>query len=1649
MASVDAIVDALWGDDPPPSATKTVQSHVVRLRRSLGRLGPSIIETVPGGYRLAIDPEGIDAGWAERLATEGRELLRAGAPAAAAERFVAALELWRGPAYAEFRDADFAAADGVRLDELNLATQEDLAEAWVAIGSAATATSALERLVRNEPGRERAWGLLMRALYSTGRQHEALGAFQRARQVLAESYGLEPGPDLRSLERRILNQDPSLGSTTARVALAAALHTSTPLVGRTSELAALDTAWRMAREGAGQLRILSGPIDVGRTRLAADLAGRAIAVGGDVEYLRAADGLDSLAAPTGTGGPTSPGVIVDAVAHRCRRGPMILIIDDMEWAPGPVVTTIAALTSALEGLALLVVLIVDPSAGGPAVAAIGRLDPEQARTLSVGPMSNADIAAIVVADGVEVDAVPPVVALADGRPGAARREAAAWAERTASDRLRAATVSSAGALAVAQQAQVSVLDEVVELVAARARRDEMRSATWVGRQPYRALASYGPQDAELFVGRERLVAELATRVLERRLVVVVGPSGSGKSSLVRAGLIPLARSGRLPGDAAWRTHIMVPGHDPLAAIDAIEDLDDPGPRLLVVDQFEEVFASLPTVVDGFATRLLDLAGDPALDVHVVIVVRSDEYGALTGVGGLSAASQDAQLLVGPPTDAEMRRIVEEPARRTGVSVEPALVDLVARDVGGYDSALPLVSAAMAEVWERRTGVELSADRYLEIGGLATAVERLGEQVIDRAGSSSEEVRRLLLRLADVTDEGLWTRRRVPIDDVPDELLAAVDALVATRLVVRSETTIEIVHEVVFRAWPRLVCWLEEARADLIRERDLIVAARMWDAEGRSDDNVYRGARLEAGAEWMARHGDHAGALVGPFLEAGRRRAEREADEAGVRLAREVRARRRTTRALLAASVLLVIATVTGVLAARQAGRADTAAQASRRETERADRAATEARDAADAAEAAALAADAERLGALAGLEDELDRSLLLAAQAYTMADTASTRGALLWAVQRSPEAVGMTRSDGARLLAMELSPDGSILAVNENQGGTTLHDAQTGDRLGHFAAANLGGLSWTPDGSAFATVDVAADADLSRRDGLLVDAVIVEASTFTERARFSGHRGPVSDLTFSPDGRLLVAAPSFLFEDYSPAQVTVWDVDRPGPPIRTIELPDGTHNFDDSISFDASGTRVAVSVHDATVLIDVHTGERVGSTAGSAGLFSPDGRVLAVNSGGERFPLTLDLVDVETGVRRTLHGAHTEGIVRREFNRDGTRLVTTGDDRTVRVWDTTTGEELHTLSGHTGRVLAAAFSPDGATLYSAGLDRSIITWDLAGRRTVESVIAPATTDKFSEQVIMTDDGTASVRVPVGTGIMAVTDLGSGARTRFIETGHGVTFEIVNGGGSVVYTGGSDGAVRRWDVNDGSLLAERLPAEPVPGISPLAVTPDRSTLYSQIWDGAVVALDAITLDPIDDTQLGSHPEALDAAISPDGASMAISTRDPPTVSIIDLTTGASQPVNVPGDVLALAFSPDGSSLIGGDADGRVLRIDPDDATIIGEPVTRHDGFVVDIDVAADGARFTSGSTDGNVGLWETATGRYVGTIQPGSPNTTVRSRWATDGHTLVIMYEDGAIYDFDTRPSSWFKHACHTAGRQLFEHEWAELLPDRPYQPTCH
>ena len=807
VVGVEAIVDALWGDDPPPTAARTIQSHVARLRGSFAGVDRELIETVAGGYRLALDPAVVDSKEFEVLADEGGRRLGVGDFAGAASVLDRALALWRGAAYVDFaRTAEFASAEALRLNVVRWAAAEDFAEARLECGALESVIADVERLVAEQPARERAWCLLMRALYAAGRQHDALVAFQRARRALVDGFGLTPGPDLLALEHRILEQDPTLMIRREAAVPPGLRRDATVVVGRDRECAWLADAWHAARAGAGQLRLVLGPADSGRTRLAAELAAIASIDGGQVVHVRGEEGFERP--PGVTTDAATPGGIVDRVVERSRVGPVLVVVDDAEWSDVVTVKTIVALAGAIEHAAVMLLVVADPSGSGPAFQALLRLERSEGRTLHLDALSDESLARLVVADGVDGDGVAAVLAVAGGLPGVARREAAAWAERAASDRLTAAAVSSIDATAVAAEKRASMFDDVLALVAARARRDELSSG-WVGRQPYRALAAYEPQDADLFVGRERLVAELAARVLDHRLVAVIGASGSGKSSLVQAGLVPLVRSGLLPGAGPWRTTVTVPGADPDLTLDVIDVLDEGGPHLVVVDQFEEVFAAGASEV--WTGRLLDLALDAAVDVHAVIVLRSDQYGALAALPSLAALVEDVQVLVGPPTDDELRRIVDVPARRTGCRVEPALVEMITADVASHKAALPLVSTVLAEVWEHRVGDTLTADGYARLGGLSAAVERMGTRAVQRAGGE-QGIRDVMLRLVDVTDDGQWVRQRLPVDEVPAELAEAVGALVDARLVQRDHEHIDVVHEVVFRAWPHLTTWLEAARA---------------------------------------------------------------------------------------------------------------------------------------------------------------------------------------------------------------------------------------------------------------------------------------------------------------------------------------------------------------------------------------------------------------------------------------------------------------------------------------------------------------------------------------------------------------------------------------------------------------------------------------------------------------------------------------------------------------------------------------------------------------------------------------------------------------------------------------------------------------------
>jgi predicted ATPase/DNA-binding SARP family transcriptional activator len=269
--SAERLAVALWGNDARADAVKTVQVNVSRLRRALG--DPGVLVTTPAGYELRVAPGELDAAHFEQLAAEGHRALADGAPERAAETLREALELWRGPALAEFASEPFAQAEIRRLEDERLAASEARVESELALGRHVTLVGELEELIAAHPLRERLHGLLMVALYRSGRQADALAAYRRARDVLVDQLGIEPGPDLRALERAVLAQDRELDPPAARPverpAAARLPAPPTPIVGREADLAALQD---ILGEMGERLVTVVGPGGVGKTRLALELA---------------------------------------------------------------------------------------------------------------------------------------------------------------------------------------------------------------------------------------------------------------------------------------------------------------------------------------------------------------------------------------------------------------------------------------------------------------------------------------------------------------------------------------------------------------------------------------------------------------------------------------------------------------------------------------------------------------------------------------------------------------------------------------------------------------------------------------------------------------------------------------------------------------------------------------------------------------------------------------------------------------------------------------------------------------------------------------------------------------------------------------------------------------------------------------------------------------------------------------------------------------------------------------------------------------------------------------------------------------------------------------------------------------------------------
>ncbi|HJS49808.1 MAG TPA: protein kinase, partial [Gaiellaceae bacterium] len=553
--------------------------------------------------------------------------------------------------------------------------------------------------------------------------------------------------------------------------------------------------------------------------------------------------------------------------------------------------------------------------------------------------------------------------------------------------------------------------------------------------PYRGLLAFRSEDGDLFFGREEVVASILERLLDGGFMAVVGASGSGKSSLVRAGLVPAFHRAR---DAP--AVVMTPGSDPGGELERSLTAD---PSLLVVDQLEEVFTLCPDEAGRghFIDALMDLRETGS--ASIVATLRADFYGQCANYPRLAVAVAEHQHLLGAMSSGELRRAIEGPARAAGLRLEGGLVDTMLADVEGEPGALPLLSHALYESWGRRDGRVVTTAGYRAAGGVRGAIAHTAEAVF--LGCSQPEqllVRRMLLRLTELGDTTEDTRRRVQLAElIPEdtaghaEATAVLEQLATARLVVVGDDSVEIAHEALIREWPRLRGWLAEDREELRTLRQLTTAALSWEEAGRDEADLYRGARLQAVMERTA--DQQLSRTEREFLEASREVEGREL------FAAQRRARR--LRILLAVvAVALVAAVIAGSFALVQRGSA---------------------RRTATVAQSGRLAAQSREVAA-----QHPDLGLLLALEAGNLDDSVDSRGALLGALEHGSRIRAWLQGFDSPVVATAFNPSGTLLAATTIE-GTTLYDTTTWKPVGpplRSAQSSSEGVDFSPDGQTLA-----------------------------------------------------------------------------------------------------------------------------------------------------------------------------------------------------------------------------------------------------------------------------------------------------------------------------------------------------------------------------------------------------------------------------------------------------------------------------------------------------------------------------------------------------------------------------------------------------
>jgi WD40 repeat protein len=1109
------------------------------------------------------------------------------------------------------------------------------------------------------------------------------------------------------------------------------------------------------------------------------------------------------------------------------------------------------------------------------------------------------------------------------------------------------------------------------------------------RCPFRGLYPFRLEDREFFFGREQLIAQLQEKLAQDNFLPVLGASGSGKSSVVLAGLIPALQSQQPNLQMAY----MTPTSEPITVLQTSLSTFQSQNFVLVIDQFEELFTlcSDEAQRQKFIDKLISFSQQQKL----IITMRADFWGECATFPKLKEMMQVRQELIAPMDSAELRRAMEMQAAIVGLRFEVGLSNSILDEVEGEPGAMPLLQHALFELWKRRQGRWLRCQQYEAIGGVKKAISQTADAVYNGLSSQQQEqVRNIFVRLTRLDEEAVQgdkrrdTRRRVELEELVPvggeqaEIKKLVKYLAGegARLVVTSVDSgthgeeVEVAHEALIRYWPRLQNWLNENRINLQLREKIREAALDWNQNQRQEEYLeLQGGRLGYAKE-LSKQPYFLNKLETEYVDACLELRDRQKKQEEERRQRELKQARKITVGSIAALAIMTVLT----------GLAGYAWQQSKRQQVEAYAATGKALLATNPTEGL--------VNAIAAVG--LTRSPLVNFPNYTM--PASVQSSLFSAVQISHE-INTFQGDQGRVSSVAISSDGKTI-VSGGVDGTVRLWGSNGQPLtepfkGH--QRRVSSVAISSDGK---TIVSGGDDGTVRLWG-------INGQPLTEP--FKGHQRRVSSVAISSDGKTIVSGG---FD----GTVRLWGSN--GQPLG--EPFKGHQDVVSSVAISSDGKTIVSGGVDGTVRLWGSNGQPLtepfkadqGSVSSVA--ISSDGKTIV--SGG--FDGTVRLWG-SNGQPLTEPFKGHQGVVNSvAISSDGKTIVSGGDDGTVRLWGSNGQPLTEPFKGHQRRVSSVAISSDGKTIVSGGVDGTVRLWGSNGQPLAEPFKGH---QDVVSSVAISSDGKTIVSGGVDGTVRLWGSNGQPLAEPFKGHQDVVSSVAISSDGKTIVSGGVDGTVRLWGSNGQPLT------EPFKGhqdvVSSVAISSDGKTIVSGGFDGTV-RLWGSNGQPLGEPFKGHQGSVRSVAISSDGKTI-VSGGDDGTVR---LWGSNGQPLGEPfkghQDVVrSVAISSDGKTIVSGGDDGTV-RLWGSNGQPLGEPFKGHQGSVRSVAISSDGKTIVSGGDDGTVRLWG-SNGQPLGEPFKGHQDVVRSVAISSDGKTIVSGGDDGTVRLWDMNLEHWMKTAC--------------------------